>query len=74
MRSEMMYGLDKERTNKSGNKVWDVVDNLGIKLGELTRSEELNVWSGKSFDNGTKLFVDKDKALLHIIGSRQSQP
>lgn len=72
MNKQTFYGYANEREDSSGNKVWDITDQDDKKIGELKRSDVLGVWGAKSGSGDQKLFTDKEKAILHIIGSDRS--
>lgn len=74
MNKQTFYGYSNEREDSSGNKVWDITDQDDKKIGELKRSEVLGVslWSAKSGINANHFFTEKEKAILHIIGSDRS--
>jgi hypothetical protein len=74
MTKQTFYGYDNEREDSDGNKIWDITDQDDKKIGELKKSNVLGVplWSANSGIEATKFFTDKEKAILHIIGSDRS--
>jgi hypothetical protein len=74
MSKQAFYGYDNEREDSDGNKIWDITDQDDKKIGELKKSTVLGVplWNAKSGIDGSKFFTEKEKAILHIIGSDRS--